>query len=287
MRQTRLVQLRTARELANGLTRGPWKIHAFLVLAALQMIPRHLPRRLAWMRIALPSGEGRQFWLEDFTQARALAEVFTEHDYDVAVDGPVRTVVDLGANAGQASVYLRDRFPDADILAVEADPAVAVLAARNTAEDPRTAVISAAVTGHDGTVTLTRLPGHTWGSNVFDEWSQPDSPRLEVRSISLESLLSEHGFEHVDVLKVDVEGAEVMALTADRTLERVDTVIGELHPSILKMGTDEALDVLKRHGSFDRAWMHREFIFVLARTANLDQTAGSHAAGGGPASDAA
>jgi FkbM family methyltransferase len=266
MRETRATQLRDAARLGRGLTRGLWRIHAFVVLFALQVWGDRLPRQLAWIRIGLASGASRRFWLRDFTQARALVEVLAEEDYGMLIEGPVRTIVDLGANAGQASVYLHDRFPDASILAVEADPDTARLAALNTAADPHTEVLAAAVTDHDGMVTVTRLPGHSWGSNIFSKWSGPASQQLEVRSVTLATLLRDHDIDHVDVLKVDIEGAEMLALTSDETLARVGMVIGELHPSILNMTVDQALGALQDHGGFQRAWMHREFVFALART---------------------
>lgn len=261
-RGERLLQ---AAKLARQLTRGAWRAHAFLVLASLDRIPPRLRRRLAWIRISLPSGRVRPFWLDDFTQAQALVEVLVNGDYDIPIDGEVRTVVDLGANAGQATVYLRDRFPGASIVAVEADPETARLAARNTRTDPNTVVVSAAVGDYDGTVTLTRLPGHSWGSNLFSAWSSPESRRLQVTSVTLGTLFRQHALDDVDLLKVDVEGAEMLALTSDNALEHVRFVLGELHPSILKMGTTEALSILKRHGGFSRGWMHGEYVFALAR----------------------
>ena len=87
-----------------------------------------------------------------------------------------------------------------------------------------------------------------------------------MRSARLGTLLREHRLDRVDVLKVDVEGADILALTSNETLARVGMVIGELHPSILKMSTDEALDVLQRHGGFERGWMRGEFVFALTRS---------------------
>jgi FkbM family methyltransferase len=266
MAEKRGTQLRAALRLGRGLTHGLWKVHAVVVLAALQRWGDRLPRRMSWIQISLPSGASRRFWLQDFTQAEALVEVLAQRDYDMPVEGPVRTIIDLGANAGQAAVYLHDRFPDASILAVEADPEIARLAARNTAADPKTKVIAAAVTDHDGTATLTRLPGHSWGSNLFAAWSGPQSPRVQVRSVRLATLLREHHIDLVDLLKVDVEGAELLALTSDTALADVRMVMGELHPSILQMPVGEALGALQQHGGFERAWLHREFIFGLARS---------------------
>jgi hypothetical protein len=100
---------------------------------------------------------------------------------------------------------------------------------------------------------------------VFAAWGSSDAPQVEVRSLRLGTLLDEQGIERVDLLKVDVEGAELMALTSDDGLDRVRWVIGELHPSVLGMPPSEALAILQAHGRFPRAWMHGEFVFVLAR----------------------
>jgi FkbM family methyltransferase len=258
-------RLRLALYLARHLTRGIWRWHGFVVLALVDRMSSRSRERWAWLRLTLPSGSRRRFYLGDFSQAQALAEVLIHGDYDVSTETDVRTIVDLGANAGQASMLLRDRFPHALIVAVEPDPDTARIAARNLNGGASTRVIAAAVTDRDGTTPFTRLTKWSWGSNVFAAWSSSDAPELEVRSVRLGTLLDEQGIERVDLLKVDVEGAELIALTSDNGLDRVQWVIGELHPSVLGMPAGEALRTLQAHGRFPRAWMHGEFVFVLAR----------------------
>ena len=251
--------------LARRLSRGPWRLHTLIVVWAFPWIPIGVRQRLAWIRVTLPSGSRRRFWFEDLTQAQALAEVLIDGDYDIPLDRKVRTIVDLGANAGQSSIFLRDRYPQASILAVEADPDTARLAAWNLRTDPNATVSVAAVTDHDGTVPFTRLPGYSWGSNVVSAWSSSDSPTVSVRSATLGTLLAEHSLDTVDLLKVDIEGAEIMALTSDASLARVDCVVGEVHPSLLGIPADEAMRMFQEHGGFDRGWMHRDRVFVLQR----------------------
>src|ERR1700756_469956 len=159
-------RLRLAPYLARPLTGGVWRRHGFLVLALVDRLPPRLRERWAWLRLTLPSGDRRRFYLGDFSQAQALAEVLIHGDYDVSTEAEaeVRTIVDLGANAGQASTLLRDRFPDALIVAVEPDPDTARLAARNLNGGSTTRVVAAAVTDHDGTTPFTRLGKWSWGS---------------------------------------------------------------------------------------------------------------------------
>lgn len=258
-------RLRLARYLARHLGRGPWQLHAFVVLAALPWLPRRARPRLAWVRVTLPSGASRRFHLRDFSQAEALAEVLIHGDYDIELDGEVRTIVDLGANAGQGALLLRDRFPDALIVSLEADPEVARLTARNLSGDPGARVVAAAVADHDGSVVLTRLGRWSWGSNLFGQWGSPDNPGIEVPSLRLGTLLANHGLDEVDLLKIDVEGAEMQALTSDDALRRVRRVVGEVHPSVLQMPAADAVRVFQQHGGFARGWMRGPFVFELTR----------------------
>lgn len=62
---------------------------------------------------------------EKIVARRADAIVLYEHFgldvYAVPVAGPVRTVLDLGANVGYATLALRRRYPDARFVCVEPD----------------------------------------------------------------------------------------------------------------------------------------------------------------------
>jgi FkbM family methyltransferase len=254
--------------LARGLSRGWWAVHAFLVLALISRESRNLRAHLAWLKITLPSGASRRFYVSDFTQAVALGEVFLEDEYkELPPSQRISTILDLGSNAGQAAVYLRGRFPEARILAVEADPVVARLTALNMRGDLNAVVVSAAVADHDGVVWLTRWPGASWGSNVLAAWESSGTYRIEVRSVMLASLMREHSLDSVDLLKIDVEGAEMMALASDDALTRVGYVIGEFHPTLLDMTAEESVEALRAHGRFASAEMHSDRIFILSRDA--------------------
>jgi FkbM family methyltransferase len=258
--------LKRCYSLARGLTRGWWTVHAFFVLALISGETNRSRSHMAWLQLTLPSGASRRFYLTDFTQAEALGEVFLQTEYQTLPRSErVATILDLGANAAQASVYLRDRFPDALIVAVEADPATARLAERNVAGDPLTFVVAAAVSDHDGQTWLTREPGRSWGSNVVAAWESPETYRVETRATRVASLMTEYSLASVDLLKVDIEGAEMMALACDDVLTRVGYVIGEIHPSLLDTSVEESVEALRAHGGFSSGRMYSDRIFILSR----------------------
>jgi len=253
-----------ALRIARRLTRRGWRLHAFAVICLYPVIPARARGATCRLRITLPSGASRWFWFTDLTQVSALREVLIERDYDVELSRPVRTIVDLGANAGQASLFLHDRYPEARILAAEPDPQIASLAARNLRGIAD--VIPVGVADRDGTMEFTRVLDLSWGSALGPARYELPSEHLSVPTMTLGTLLREHRLDRIDLLKVDVEGAELTALTSDDSLQWVRCLIGEVHPWLIGMTAPEALERLREHGGFDRGWMHRERIVALVRT---------------------
>jgi FkbM family methyltransferase len=123
--------------------------------------------------------------------------------------------VDLGANVGTYSVFVGTLAgPDARILAVEPQASLLKRLLANIALnnlDIRVAPV--AVGDHEGTVEFA-----THSSNLgFTSLNTQRRGRGERRVIELPmrtllALVKEHGFERIDALKADIEGAEDLAI---------------------------------------------------------------------------
>ncbi len=161
-----------------------------------------------------------------------LDEIFYQHVYElpaairaklVAPDRPLRAV-DLGANIGLWGLWLRGRFPVAHVTALEPD-------ARNAASHRRQIslnhlersweLVQAAATCSDGPVAFT--VGQATTGHIGEE----DEPgTIAVTGIDVFPLLVD-----IDVLKLDIEGAEWPILSDPRFAEaRIPVVVLEYHP---------------------------------------------------------
>ena len=69
-------------------------------------------------------------------------------------------------------------------------------------------------------------------------------------------------------VSVDIEGLEHEALAHSPALARAGLVVGELHPELLPVAADVALEDLRRCGDFARARLDGH-ILVLARDLNV------------------
>ena len=120
-------------------------------------------------------------------------------------------------------------------------------------ERPGDTNLSLAIGDRDGTVVLTMPDNPGWASTLDPALtgSDPSTSRtLEVPLRRLDTLLAELGTEHVDVLKVDVEGAEpaVVRGLLGGPLRPVVCVIEGVAPGVGRVAGDEAVDLLVKAG---------------------------------------
>jgi FkbM family methyltransferase len=180
------------------------------------------------------------FVLPDYSAFKVLGEVFVQNEYDIALDGSPKTILDLGANVGASVLYFRRRFPSARIVAIEAGPGLVPILRHNTRELDAE-VRHAAVTERAGMAYFQEATESWEGTTTIAD----GSPGVEtVPSVTLDSLLS----DPVDLVKVDIEGAEFDVLPSCERLDRVSAMVGEIHS---RPETSRSIDLLKRLDGFE------------------------------------
>jgi FkbM family methyltransferase len=150
-------------------------------------------------------GWPRPFWFRGWADAGILGHLFMPGFEVVTPPGdPVRRIIDGGANIGGETLRFRLFHPDADIVAVEAAESNLSILRRNFDGDPHVEVRHA---GLWSTTTPLRVePGGTFeGFHVRE--ARPDE-QPDVVGVGLADLLEARGWSQVDVLKLDIEGAE-------------------------------------------------------------------------------
>lgn len=140
---------------------------------------------------------------------------------------PGMTFVDGGANDGIYSLFAARRVaPDGTVIALEPSAREHGRLLDNIALNEADVVaVRAALGAADGEATLAIAEaGHEGQNTIGERVSNPKvaAARHErVRVTTIDGLVSEHGLDRVDVVKLDVEGSEVEALLgATETLRR-------------------------------------------------------------------
>jgi len=200
---------------------GAWETLRYLAQRALN---------LPIVSLRLP-GVAEPVYLRPFTSDwTALRQVIEERDCDVPLNEEPRFIIDGGANIGLASVLLANTYPKAKILAVEPHSDNGLMLRLNCR-------------GYDN---VELIPTAIWSSNTFLEIANPDSEihgGFQVRetgsaqtpgsfqAVTITSLLERGGAVDIDLLKLDIEGAEaeIFSRGYQHWIGRVKTMVIELH----------------------------------------------------------
>ena len=164
-----------------------------------------------------------------------LEQIFVRRDYRLDLKGVVpdniKTILDLGANVGMAAVYLHKQFPGAQIACVEPSPAnTELLKKAFTLNGISGQVFEAAIGAEDGTIDL-YLSDQPDCNSVFP--SAGSANTVQVRKVSVPSLMKQMGWDHIDLLKLDVEGAEKYIFEKNNSwLRQVRVITGESHVNV-------------------------------------------------------
>ncbi len=216
------------------------------LLARIPDVPLPLRGRPVKVR---PIGGGDVYLRLGTTDFYVLEEVFFDRSYDAIFRrdlGPIKTIVDLGANIGLSVRLWQMHWPDARIIAVEPDPANAALCARNISllgKNGNVSLVRACIAGRARLVTLDRSAGEC-GVQMRDA-----SPSDEdaVSALTLPELLERCQVrEEIDLLKCDIEGAERELFEHSASwLHRVRNLVVELHAPY---GHDEFIENIRDSG---------------------------------------
>lgn len=174
-------------------------------------------------------------WEIEYADAGALAScvetLLIKGWNDFMTSSTMPRILDCGANIGIATLNYKRRFPNAQITSFEPDPAICRLLRRNLlanhAEDVE--VVEAAVWTADGEASFYSEGAD--GSRIVES----DSRRANtiVKTVDFGKYLD----VPVDLLKIDIEGAETQVLAHIRgRLTLVRNIIVECHIDNQKIG---------------------------------------------------
>ena len=148
----------------------------------------------------------------------------------------IKTIFDVGSRDGDQSLELAEAFPNAQIFAFECNPDTLKYCYEKEKLNSRITVIPKAVNKINGKCSFYKnnielfnkhkdIPRSyrngredvfiAGGSSLY---SGPESPgsikrdKIEVDAIRLDTFCDEHGIDSVDLIWMDLEGAELMAL---------------------------------------------------------------------------
>lgn len=159
---------------------------------------------------------------------KVLGTIFVDRDCDIPLPKPPRLIIDGGANIGYSSVLLANKYPDALILAVEPEPHNLEMARANCSAYPNIRILEGGIWYSDSYLVIENPEAESWEFVVKEVAAGTPGA---MRAYSIPTLLKMSGLEKIDLLKLDIEGAEEAVFSAPDTtwLAHVDHIVVETH----------------------------------------------------------
>lgn len=154
-------------------------------------------------------------------------KVFIHEEYKIPFETNPRLIVDAGANIGLASLYFADKFPQAKIMAIELELSNYELLVRNCRGMTNVTPLHAAVWSREASLRIANPGAEKWGFTV----ESCTNGAAGVKALTIPQILAQSGHETIDILKLDIEGAELELFSdgCEEWLPRVKMIIIELH----------------------------------------------------------
>lgn len=187
---------------------------------------------------------GRRVWLRTGnTDLEVLKQVLAYKQYESPLPFPVKTIIDAGANIGLSTLAFHIRFPEARILAIEPDRANLEMLRRNVAGIHQITIIPGALWSHRTQLSFLEEANASFASRLSQEGKNT------VEAYGLADLLAQYGIEQVDLLKVDIEGAEkqVFEKGSETWLPKVSALMIELHDWIVPGASRSVFSAAVKH----------------------------------------
>jgi FkbM family methyltransferase len=150
---------------------------------------------------------GREYFFEDKFGIAFLQSVFVDHYFLGEFIKPGAVVVDIGANIGQFNFFCKSFLKSSPIFSFEPVPRTFALLQKNS---PDNACYECAITTQES-LTL-HIPDTSLMASVLP--GPNDQEKVVVKGRKLDDIPEIKALDHIDLLKIDAEGAEYDVLKA-------------------------------------------------------------------------
>jgi len=160
----------------------------------------------------------------------SFSEIFwgNEYRFPWSIDH-CKSYVDLGANTGMAALYFHAQASLNTLILVEANPQLLSVIQRNLPKTSNITLESLCISGDSGKNVQFYLSNEHRHSSLEPS---AHSTKIEVATLSLTALLKKHKLNQLDILKMDIEGAEYDLLHKDPdAFRKCAFIVAELHGS--------------------------------------------------------
>jgi FkbM family methyltransferase len=157
-----------------------------------------------------------------------LWQALKGRDFDITLQNSPRLIIDGGANIGLASLFFANKWPDAQIIAIEPDPENCALLHKNCAAYSNIEIIQGALWPSNAELVVQNPDDFSFAFRVVEASSSTSS---SFTGVTVNDILDNSDKQCIDLLKLDIEGSEEQLFTFGYSnwLSRTKNIMIEIH----------------------------------------------------------
>ena len=179
-------------------------------------------------------------------------EVFHEvlvrfgYKFNTKLNFKPQVIIDCGANIGLASVYFKSLFPDSQIIAIEPEINNYNMMVDNLKCYNEVFCMNVGVWNRKANIIVDNSDTSDYG---FSFHEVADETEGSVKALSIKDIMNEYSIDYIDILKIDIEGAEkeLFGIDYDVWLSRTRLLIIELHDRMREGCSKTFFDALSKY----------------------------------------
>lgn len=165
------------------------------------------------------------------TDTTVFYQVFLAKSYEIKVESPIYNIIDCGANVGLASIFFKNKFPNAQVIAIEPETDNFRRLEKNMQSYSDVHCLNYGVWNNQAFLKINNDFDSEWAFTVQEVMSKDEA---DVEAISIKEIIHQYQLESIDILKIDIEGAEkaLFSTNFEAWLKITKIIIIELHDSM-------------------------------------------------------
>jgi hypothetical protein len=182
--------------------------------------------------IYLPKLKRKIYLRKDTKDLETFEEIFLTNLYNTHLPIKPKTIIDAGANVGLASLFFHLKYPEASIVALEIEKENSKSIINNTRDISNFELIQK---GLFNKKSFFKIEDPYNASNSFQIREVTSNEDYDIESITLDEIINQKNWESIDLLKIDIEGAEKQLFESnyEKWLPKTKVIMIETHDRMI------------------------------------------------------
>ena len=189
------------------------------------------------------------------TDIVVFTDVFIDKEHEKTIQGDIANIVDCGANIGLASLYFLNKYPGAHLVAIEPESSNYEILRKNIEPYSNTKLLKRGVWKRS---CYLNIVDNLDGNHAFSV--EESESETELLAISIPDLIEMFDSRYIDLIKIDIEGAEEVVFDKKEDwFKRLDNIFLEIHESKKPGITNRIVSLLSQEFTVSKTKEYHHF----------------------------